>query len=202
MFCRQSHDFGELFAVTQKHFTLRIQGFLQLEAINGKNGGGFDPLCETTEENDRNPCGPEARHAQNSILDRLEADGAIGCRVRFCERQILPGLRKKNKADKLCLPAPERWDCQNRHSKIPPDSLALHRIEAKVSHVRNGRKISGWGRWCKPYDEDLKKFLFKVKHCRKHRFLYSSWKIPENPGIMVAYEGACADQVAIRLRAA
>jgi hypothetical protein len=109
---------------------------------------------------------------------------------------------QKNKADKLRLPAPERWDCQNRHSKIPTASALCLENEAKVSHVRNGRKISGWGRWRKPYDEALKKFLFKVKHCRKHRFLYSARKMLENPGIMVAYRVVCADHADIRLKGA
>jgi hypothetical protein len=48
----------------------------------------------------------------------------------------------------------------------------------------------------------LKKFLFKVKHCRKRHFLYPAWKMLETPGIMAAYGVACADQVAIRLRTA
>jgi hypothetical protein len=133
---------------------------------------------------------------------RWEACGSIGWGRRLCERQILPGPRKKIRLISFAYQPPKDGIVKTDTQKFRLIHWPLHRIEAKVSHVRNGRKISGWGRWCKPYDEDLKKFLFKVKHCRKHRFLYPGWKIPENPGIMLAYEGACADQVVIRLRGA
>jgi hypothetical protein len=46
----------------------------------------------------------------------------------------------KNKADKLCLPAPERWDYQNRLSKIPLESVARLHDKAKLSHCGTNLK--------------------------------------------------------------
>jgi hypothetical protein len=125
----ESQNISDLFAGAQQHFTVCIQGFLQLKTINGKSGSRFRPGQERTEENEWKAQSARTHHGQSSTCRCAHAQAAFsGLMVLSVGRQ---GLNReafaqgwqKNKADKLRLPAPERWDCQNRHSKIPPDSL-------------------------------------------------------------------------------